>query len=84
MIYRELLKHYGIHLFDEDGREFTDWELREGWAWWAAQPFSNEGLVCEKSTGNFYRLTSTTEIRASLKLRIYSIGPAVDKKSLEL
>ena len=84
MIYRELLALYGVHLFDEDYREFTPHQLANGWAWWAAQPFASEGLVREKSTGDFYRLTSTTEMRGRLKYRIYSIGPAIDKKSLEI
>jgi len=83
MIYRELLAGYGVHLFDEDCRAFTPRELASGWAWWAAQPFASEGLICEKATGDFYRLTSATEMRGRLKYRIYSIGPAIDKKSLE-
>tara|TARA_R110000824_G_scaffold35418_4_gene111105 strand:+ start:2628 stop:2885 length:258 start_codon:yes stop_codon:yes gene_type:complete len=85
MTYRELLAGYGIHIFDAmTGREFTAYQLANGWAWWGAQPFASEGLVREKSTGDFYRLTSTTEMRGRLKYRIYSIGPAIDKKSLEI
>ena len=84
MIYRDLLKTYGVHLFDEDRDQipFNDYAWLHGWAWWDSQPFRNEGLVRHKTTDKFYRLTSTTEMRGRLQYRIYQIGPQMDEKTI--
>jgi len=78
--YQELLKKFGVRLFDTmgDPREFTPFQLANGWQWWADQPFNREGYVCEIATGNLYRLTSRVEIRGRLKFRIYIIGTEIE------
>ena len=84
MIYRDLLKTYGVHLFDEDRDQFpfNDYAWFGGWEWWDSQPFRNEGLVRHKTTGKYFRLTSTIEMRGRLQCRIYKIGVEMDEKTI--
>jgi len=75
MDYTTLLDKYSIRLFDErNGRNFSDYALAGGWAWWDAQPFRNEGLVQDRRTGRMYRLTSVTRRVGRLDVRWYSVG----------
>lgn len=76
-VYLDFIEQYGIHLCDEENRSFTDEEIANGWAWWNAQPFRDEGLCRDKETGQFFRFTSRVEKRARLNYRVYSITAEV-------
>ena len=74
MIYREFLKTYGIHLFDESPRNFSKYALERGWAEWDKSGHRDKGLCCDKETGDFFLFTSTQEMRRNLKYRVYHLG----------
>ena len=82
MDYRELLEKYGVRLFDccNSEREFTAYELANGWAWWNEQTFRNDGYVCCHKTNKLYRLSSNQELIGKCKYRIYSIGEELPSK----
>ena len=74
--YRQFLSKFGIHLFP-NSLPFTAHELREGWAWWNAQPFRNDGYCRHKKSGEFFRFRMICIKSGELKTAMYYLGPSL-------
>lgn len=82
MNYRQFLAKFGIHLFP--GSTFTEYELQQGWAWWSAQPFREEGYCRDKNTGEFFRFTmhAVIEMTGKLQVALYVLGPSLGMEDI--
>lgn len=78
MIYAEFLQSYAIHLGHSHDRQFTQRELASGWQEWQDKPYRNDGLCYDRDTLQFYRYTTTVEMRGRLQWAIYHRGPEVE------
>jgi hypothetical protein len=76
MIYQQFLERFGIRLFP-NSLPFSAREIREGWGWWDAQPFREEGYCRDKTSGEFFRFTMDKEMRGKLLTAIYLLGPSL-------
>ena len=83
MTYNELTKDHYLVLDDvrswiKGKQRFTQYQLANGWAWWAGQSFKNEGMVINSKTGRIYRMTTTREMRNRLIYAVYTLGPEIN------
>ena len=76
MNYEQFLKRFGIRLFP-NSLPFSAHQLREGWRWWNAQFFREEGYCRDKISGEFFRFTMDIEMRGKLMAAIYILGPSL-------
>ena len=74
MIYRNFLKTYGIHLFDESPRNFSKYALDNGWDKWDKSDHRDWGLCCHKKTGQFHLFTTSIKIIGNLQWATYHLG----------